>query len=506
MKKKKTSPSHSRQFEKISRHIPDSQIDFSDIPELSSAELARARQINRSRRITTAFISLNPATGKILRRTPETTPAALRRLVSAAQRAFLDWREWPIAKRGEPVRALADLLIQNCDHLARLESREMGKPVGQARAEIEKCASASHFFADHAEAMLRPERIATEGSKSEIRFEPLGLILAVMPWNFPYWQVFRAAVPALLAGNAIIVKHAENVSGCALAIQEMMDRAGFPQGVYSSVFLPREKVLPLIDAPEICAVTLTGSTRAGKAIAMRAGRALKKSVLELGGCDPYLILDDADLDSAIPIAISSRLQNNGQSCIAAKRLITPLSQLAEIEKRVVAEIHKAKMGNPLDANTTLGPLARQDLRDALHCQVKKSIARGARLLAGGELPKGPGFFYPVTVLSDVKPGMPAFEEELFGPVVAIVPTRSEREAIQLANRSPYGLGAAVFSRDVARAEGVASRLEAGICAINTLVKSDPRLPFGGIKHSGYGRELGIFGIREFVNIKTLISR
>jgi succinate-semialdehyde dehydrogenase/glutarate-semialdehyde dehydrogenase len=325
-----------------------------------------------------------------------------------------------------------------------------------------------------------------------------------MPWNFPFWQVIRFAAPALMAGNTGVLKHAANVSGCALAVEELFREAGFPAGAFRTLLIGSDAVADVIAAPEVNAVTLTGSSAAGRAVAGQAGAVLKKTVLELGGSDPYVILEDADLPSAVATCVSSRLINSGQSCIAAKRFIVVDAVRREFTDRFVSTMQAKKLGDPLDEKTDVGPLARRDLRDGLHRQVEESLNSGAQLLAGGEIPSGPGAYYPPTVLADVKPGMPAFDEELFGPVSAIVPAKDEKEAIRLANQSAYGLGAAVFTRDLARGERIAAeQLEAGSCFVNALVISDPRLPFGGIKESGYGRELAVFGILEFVNIKTV---
>jgi succinate-semialdehyde dehydrogenase / glutarate-semialdehyde dehydrogenase len=329
------------------------------------------------------------------------------------------------------------------------------------------------------------------------------VVLAVMPWNFPLWQVFRFAAPGLMAGNAALLKHASNVPGCALAIEDIFRQAGFPRDLFRSLLIGSHEVEQLIAHRRVVAVTLTGSTPAGKAVASRAGSLVKKTVLELGGSDPYLILADADLDQAVPICVASRLINSGQSCIAAKRFIFPRHLAGEIETRFVAAMRERRMGDPLAPDTQLGPLARRDLRDTVHRQVEESVRRGARLLLGGEIPDLPGAFYPPTVLAGVAPGMPAYDEEVFGPVAALIPVADEEEAVRVANHTCFGLGAAVFTRDPARGEAVARRLEAGICFVNDFVRSDPRLPFGGIKESGYGRELGVFGIREFVNVKTL---
>jgi succinate-semialdehyde dehydrogenase/glutarate-semialdehyde dehydrogenase len=360
------------------------------------------------------------------------------------------------------------------------------------------------YYAEHAEAFLADEEVETEASRSFVTFRPLGVVLAVMPWNFPFWQVFRFAAPGLMAGNAAVLKHASNVFGCALAIEDVFREAGFPRHLFRTLRIGSKAVDGVIGHPRVRAATLTGSVGAGRAVAKKAGGELKKTVLELGGSDPYLILEDADLDAAVETCVTSRLINSGQSCIAAKRFIVPRRILAEVEERFVAGMRAKTMGDPLDEGSDLGPQARDDLRDDLHRQVEASVEKGARLLLGGEVPETSGAWYPPTVLSGVGPGMPAYEEETFGPVAAIIPVADEEEAIRVANDSDFGLGAAVFTRDAARGEEIAARrLDAGCCFVNAIVKSDPRLPFGGVKHSGYGRELGVFGIREFVNVKTV---
>jgi succinate-semialdehyde dehydrogenase/glutarate-semialdehyde dehydrogenase len=380
----------------------------------------------------------------------------------------------------------------------------MGKPVAQGRAEAEKCAGTCEWVAEHGAALLAPQEVKTEASHSFVTFAPLGPVLAVMPWNFPFWQVVRFAAPALMAGNAGVLKHAGNVSGCALALEELFRDAGFPADLFRTALVGSGRVAEIIAAPEIRAVTLTGSTEAGRAVAAQAGAVLKKTVLELGGSDPYLVLEDADLDLAAETCAASRLINSGQSCIAAKRFIVVEAVRARFEELFVARMKARRLGDPMDEATEIGPLARHDLRDSLHDQVTRSLAAGARLLVGGTVPAGKGAYYPATVLTGVARGMPAFDEEMFGPVAAIVPVKDEAAAIRAANDSPFGLGAAVFTRDAARGERLAAEsLEAGSCFVNALVKSDPRLPFGGIKDSGYGRELSSFGIREFVNVKTV---
>ena len=381
---------------------------------------------------------------------------------------------------------------------------EMGKPLAQGRSEVEKCAWVCSYYAENAESFLRPEPVSTDASKSFVAFQPLGPVLAVMPWNFPFWQVFRFAAPALMAGNVALLKHASNVGGCALAIEEILHGSGVPRDAFRVLMISSARVAKVISAPEVKAVTLTGSTQAGKAVASKAGEMLKKTVLELGGSDPYVVLEDADLEAAAEACVSSRLINSGQSCIAAKRFVVVEPVRRRFCELFVDKMKAKRMGDPLEAGVDVGPLARRDLRDDVQHQVQISLAKGARALLGCQTPTGPSAFYPPSVLGDVVPGMPAFDDELFGPVAAIVTAKDEDEAIHLANQSPFGLGAAVFTKDVARGERIAtSALEAGSCFVNTFVRSDPRLPFGGIKQSGYGRELSAFGIREFVNVKTV---
>ncbi|MGB5549732.1 MAG: NAD-dependent succinate-semialdehyde dehydrogenase, partial [Thermoanaerobaculia bacterium] len=390
------------------------------------------------------------------------------------------------------------------DELAELMTREMGKPITQARAEVDKCAWVCDYYAQNAEDSLSPEIVETDAAKSYIAFEPLGVVLAVMPWNFPFWQVLRFAAPALMAGNTAALKHASNVQGCALAIEALFRDAGYPDSAFRTLVLGSRAAGVAIEHPKVQAVTLTGSTPAGRKVAALAGSLLKKTVLELGGSDPYVILEDADLDLAVAACVTGRILNTGQSCIAAKRFVVPDAIREEFEHRLVELMRRQTVGDPLRDETEVGPMARADLRGELHDQVERSLQTGARCLLGGRVPEGPGAFYPPTVLTGVTQGMAAYEEELFGPVAAVLPVTDEEEAIRVANDTPFGLGAAVFTRDVARGEEIAAkRLQAGSCFVNAFVKSDPRLPFGGIKGSGYGRELGSFGIREFVNIKTV---
>ncbi|PIQ28828.1 succinate-semialdehyde dehydrogenase [bacterium (Candidatus Blackallbacteria) CG17_big_fil_post_rev_8_21_14_2_50_48_46] len=451
--------------------------------------------------------SINPTTGRPIQTYSEHTPDQVKTLLNQAFEAWKDWKETDFHTRAIKMKRAAQILREKKDFLAELMALEMGKPIQAGRGEAEKCAWVCEYYAEQAEAMLSPVEIEAGGRKSYICYNPLGPVLAIMPWNFPLWQVFRFAAPALMGGNVGVLKHAPNVPGCSIAIEEIFQQAGFPKGVFSQLLLQNEAVAAVIENPVIQAVTLTGSTRAGKAVAAQAGAVLKKTVLELGGSDPYLILEDADLHQAAQICASSRLINSGQSCIAAKRFLVVESVREQFETYLVEAMSKAVMGDPRQEATTVGPQARQDLRDELVRQVKTSISQGARCLLGGELPQGEGFYYPPTVLTDVKPGMVAFEEELFGPVAAIVPVKDEAEAIDLANRSAYGLGAAVFSQDLERAEQIAAHsLEAGACFVNAFVASDPRLPFGGIKESGYGRELSDLGLKEFMNIKTVFIK
>jgi succinate-semialdehyde dehydrogenase/glutarate-semialdehyde dehydrogenase len=447
--------------------------------------------------------SINPHSGqRIGSYAPESDEAVSARL-QAADNAFRNWRTTSFSERKKLMQAVAGILRGRKAELANLMADEMGKVIRDGLAEVQKCADCCDFYAEHAEKFLQDLPVASDAAKSYVAFDPLGVILAVMPWNFPFWQVFRFAAPSLMAGNVGMLKHASNVSGCALAIQDVFDAAGFPRHVFTSLLIESSRVEHVIRHPLVRAVTLTGSTPAGKSVAGIAGSELKKSVLELGGSDAYIVLEDADLDLVVDTCVKSRLINAGQSCIAAKRFIVVKPLREEFERRYAEQFRAIRFGNPRDEGMDIGPMARADLRDQVHEQVQHSIKQGARLLAGGTVPEGPGAYYPPTVLAGVQPGMVAFDEEIFGPVAAIIEADDERHALALANQSAFGLGAAIFTRDKDRADRMARELEAGNIFINGLVKSDPRLPFGGVKQSGYGRELSWFGIQEFVNIKTV---
>ena len=450
-----------------------------------------------------AIVSINPATGETIKTYDEMTPAQAAAAVDQAHEAWRTWRRTPFAERARLMKRAAAILRERKTELAVLMAQEMGKPLKQGVAEAEKCALGCDYFAETAEAHLRPEAITTDASKSYVAFEPLGVILAIMPWNFPLWQVFRFAAPALMAGNVGVLKHASNVPGCALIIEEIFAQAGFPAGTFRTLLVGSSQVKAVIEHPLVRAVTLTGSTPAGQAVAAQAGAALKKTVLELGGSDPYIVLEDADLDLAVQTCATSRLINSGQSCVNAKRFIVVRPLVAAFTQRFVDLMKTKKVGDPLAEGTDVGPQARADLRDDLHKQVRDSVAKGATILLGGEIPAGKGSYYPPTVLTNVKPGMPAYDEELFGPVASIIEANDEADAVRIANDSIFGLGAAVFTKDVARGERLTRDLEAGCTFVNALVASDPRLPFGGIKESGYGRELGSYGIREFVNVRMV---
>lgn len=447
----------------------------------------------------------NPANGAALESYELLDASSLENKLQVAQQAFLSWADTTFAFRAMHMRAAAGQLRQDKERYARQMTLEMGKTIKSARAEVEKCAWVCEFYADQAESFLADEAIETEAHKSYIHYEPLGVILAVMPWNFPFWQVFRFAAPALMAGNAAVLKHASNVPACALMIEEVFEKAGFPPGLFSTLLISTDAVETVLAHPSVKAATLTGSEKAGSAVAALAGKHLKKTVLELGGSDPYIILEDADLPYAAQQCAQSRLINAGQSCIGAKRFIVVESVYDEFLEIFKKEMMAAILGDPMAEDTDIGPQARFDLRDQLHKQVKDSLAKGANCILGGEIDKSwEGAYYPATILTEVQAGMPAYEEELFGPVAAVMKVKNEAEAIRVANDSEFGLGGAIFTTDIARGERIAAEeLQAGCCFVNAFVKSDPRIPFGGIGKSGYGRELSYYGIRAFTNIKSV---
>ena len=451
--------------------------------------------------------SINPANGQEIAAYEEMSTDEVNGIITAVDDAFNSWRKTSFFHRGELLKNAAAILQSNKEKFGRLMSLEMGKPYSQALAEVVKCAKGCEYYADNTEEILADRIIETDASKSYVSHQPIGIVLAVMPWNFPFWQVFRFAAPALMAGNVGVLKHASNVQGCALAIEKIFVESGFPENVFRVLVISSKNVESVINNPLVKGVTLTGSTPAGRAVASQSGAALKKTVLELGGSDPYVILKDADLDQAVEACVIGRLLNTGQSCIAAKRFIVVADVLGDFQERLIDEMRVKKWGDPFEEDIDLGPMVDESARDELHSQVVKSIEGGAEVLLGGAVPDNPGAYYPATVLGNVRPGMPAFDEELFGPVAAVIAAENEAEAIKLANQTPFGLGAAVFTSDINKGEKIASeQLEAGSCFVNDFVRSDPRLPFGGIKASGYGRELSSNGILEFVNSKTVYIR
>jgi succinate-semialdehyde dehydrogenase/glutarate-semialdehyde dehydrogenase len=448
-----------------------------------------------------AIASINPLTGETLRRFAPDAAEEVDRKLGAAAAAFAAWSERPAAARAAVLRRAAEILEAERQPLAELMSREMGKPVAAGRDEAAKCALGCRYYAEHAEALLAPQ--ATEGPDQGVWFQPLGPILAVMPWNFPLWQVIRFAAPALVAGNVGLLKHASNVPQCALALEDLLRRAGTPEGVFQTLLVGAEATPGIIADPRVAAVTLTGSEGAGRAVAATAGNHLKKTVLELGGSDPFVVLADADLDAAVATAVRARVVNSGQSCIAAKRFIIVDALYDRFAAGMVERMRALRIGDPLDEATDVGPLATRDIRDGVARQVRDSVAAGARLLLGGTPPEGPGNLYPPTVLGEVPPAAAAAREEVFGPVAALCRVADADEALLRANDTPFGLGASVWTRDRMQARGFARDIQAGTVFVNGMVASDPRFPFGGIKRSGYGRELGAHGLYEFVNVKTV---
>lgn len=450
------------------------------------------------------IVTINPATEEILNEYEEYSESEIQQRIDSSSKSFKNWSDLSIFKRCELLLKVSEVLQEKKDELARLITLEMGKPIKQSYAEIEKCSWVCKYYAQNAPQQLEDIPFETEMQKSYVTFQPLGPILAIMPWNFPFWQVFRFAAPNLAAGNTALLKHSSNTMGCAIAIEEVFREAGFPEGVFQNLVISSKKVVQVIENPLVKAVTLTGSTPVGKEVAKISGWHLKKTVLELGGSDPYIVLKDADLERTVETCVTARLINNGQSCIAAKRFIVEKEVFDEFVGKFVDLMKKKKVGEPMNEENDVGPLAREDLRYDLDGQVKRSISLGDEIVCGGEIPNQKGYYYAPTVIIVKGKDSPVFCEETFGPVAAIIKAENEADAIELANSTTFGLGAAIFTSDVDKGNYIAkTKLEAGCCFVNDFVKSDPRLPFGGIKESGYGRELSIFGIREFVNIKTV---
>jgi succinate-semialdehyde dehydrogenase/glutarate-semialdehyde dehydrogenase len=453
---------------------------------------------------TSAVITtVNPATGEEIERFSYMSDGEIDTRLDGATAAFRSWRRAAVAERVKLLFALAAALRRDVEQLAKTAVREMGKPIAQARAEIEKCAWCCDYFAQHAAEMLSDRDVAIDGARSYVAFRPLGVVLAIMPWNFPYWQVFRAAAPAIAAGNAVVLKHADGTTRCGLEIERVFAQAGAPGNLFQTLLIGNEDADARIGDERIAAVTLTGSERAGVAVGAAAGKALKKSVLELGGSDPFIVLADADVDLAVEYAVKSRFQNNGQSCIAAKRFIVEQPVYERFLRHFAQQAAQQRVGDPLDEQTQIGPLARRDLRDNLHRQITDSVVGGARIVSGGNVIDRPGFFFEPTVVTDVDPAAPMFREETFGPAAAVMRVTDEEQALESANATTYGLGANIWTRDIARATRMAAQIESGMVFVNGMVASDPRLPFGGVKRSGYGRELSEAGIHEFVNMQTV---
>lgn len=447
--------------------------------------------------------SINPATGEFIREYKEHTPEEVSDIIEQVHEAWLSWRETSFEERAEKMKKAAEILRSRKEEFGRLMTEEMGKLLRESMAEVEKCAWVCDYYADQAVQYLQDEVIATDASRSMVVYQPIGVVLAVMPWNFPFWQVFRFAAPGLMAGNAAVLKHASNVPGCALAIEGIFRDAGFPPDLFRTLMIPASGVEAVIANPRVAAATLTGSELAGSHVASTAGKHIKKTVLELGGSDAFIVLEDADLGAAVKTAVAARLMNVGQSCIAAKRFIVMDEVLDTFVAELKSAFEKLKAGNPLEQETDIAPLSRPDLVDDIEKQVNRSIEAGAKLITGGKRIDRRGNYFEPTILAGVKKGMAVYAEETFGPVVAIIPVKSEQEAIEVANDSAFGLGGSVFTRDLVRGERVARKVQTGAMFVNGMTKSDPRLPFGGIRKSGYGRELSGHGIREFVNIKTI---
>ncbi len=447
--------------------------------------------------------SINPATNDLIKEYTEYSFQKVETIIDEVNSEFYRWRKTSFSERSNLMHKVADKLREDVEEFSKLITLEMGKPIKESRAEVEKCAWVSDYYAENADTFLENEIIETDASKSYIAYDPIGVVFAIMPWNFPFWQVFRFLVPTLTAGNTALLKHASNVSGCALAVEKILQDVGFPKNVFRTLLIQSNVVENVIIDKRIVAVTLTGSELAGSSVAEVAGKSLKKVVLELGGSDPFIVLDDADINNCVDTAITARFMNAGQSCIAAKRFIVLKSRTDEFTTKIVQKVKSLILGNPIEETTQVGPLAKIQFIDEIHNQVVNSVDLGAKLLIGGELPIGKGNYYPPTVLSDVKSGMPVFKEETFGPVLSIISVNDVDEAIRVANDSEFGLGASIWTNNLKKAEPIARKIESGSVFVNGMVKSDPRLPFGGVKKSGFGRELFYLGIREFVNVKTI---
>ncbi len=451
--------------------------------------------------------SVNPATGETVHVYETYSDKGAGKIINSVDKTWHHWRNVSFFHRSQMMQNLATLLRSRKEELARLMALEMGKVLREGILEVEKCAWACEFYAANAEDFLGNEAIATDFSKSYISYQPLGTILGIMPWNFPFWQVFRFAAPTIMAGNTVVLKHASNVPGCAIAIEDLFREAGFPENAFRTLLIGSDRIEKVIRHQAVKAVSLTGSTPAGKSVASIAGSELKKCVLELGGSDPYIVLEDAALEDAAATCAAGRLVNAGQSCIAAKRFIVVEQVYSEFLEYFTTEMNNATFGDPCDQDVTMGPMARARLRDDLHNQVTASVSKGAEVIIGGEMPARKGAYYPPTILENIKPGMPAYDEELFGPVASVIRVKDEKEAIRIANDTSFGLGAAIFSRNLKKAEQIAEeQLQAGCCFVNDFVRSDPRLPFGGIRESGFGRELSSYGIREFMNVKSVVVK
>ncbi|MFZ0665397.1 MAG: NAD-dependent succinate-semialdehyde dehydrogenase [Acidimicrobiales bacterium] len=453
--------------------------------------------------------TINPSTGETLESYAETSEEQVDVILDDAHLAASKWRTTPVAARADAVRGIADALRKNRQSLAELGTLEMGKPIGESLAEVDKCAGACDWFAENGPAFMAAEPVKTESVLTEVTYVPLGVLFAIMPWNYPYWQVIRAIAPALTAGNVVVLKHAPSTTGCALALGDLVESAGLPKGSFSVIVAGFEQT-PVISEriiadDRVSAVTLTGSTGAGRAVAALAGRALKKTVLELGGSDPFIVLADADVEAAANNAVRSRFQNTGQSCIATKRVIVANSIADQFNELLLAGVRQLKVGDPMQPDTKIGPLARSDLRDIVERQVNESVKLGARVLIGGKPADRPGFFFEPTVLDHTTPEMPVWNEEVFGPAVPVARVEDADEAVELANETRFGLGSNLWTSDLEKGRLIASRLDAGFTAINGFTASDPRLPFGGVKDSGYGRELSHYGMHEFVNIHSVVT-